>query len=301
MAEGEAPERGGGEAGEGSGTDRQGAASKVDEWRRYFRDRGLSAGDIPKALVVHEVRASRGIARGAAAQTGRGAGERGWSSGRCLGAPVPRAQHAPRVPPPCGVLRRGAAEASERARRAPVRAGDWPRVVCVELGRVLQRAAVQSARLALLRDAQRAVLCSRTTVRGGAPAARVGRGGGRLRQICSTALAARAVPSPVGPPPHATLCDAAAVEGGRSEMRRASQRACPPAARLHIGRRLDAWAVHIRRVPGLRAADKTRLVVSMAGESRCSGRSGPSRCVSRPLSLCAPPQDCRSSARMVCA
>jgi len=117
MAEGEAPERGGGEAGEGSGTDRQGAASKVDEWRRYFRDRGLSAGDIPKALVVHEVRASRGIARGAAAQTGRGAGERGWSSGRCLGAPVPRAQHAPRVPPPCGVLRRGAAEAPERARR----------------------------------------------------------------------------------------------------------------------------------------------------------------------------------------
>jgi hypothetical protein len=31
------------------------ASSKIDEWRRYFRDRGLSAGDIPKALVVHEV------------------------------------------------------------------------------------------------------------------------------------------------------------------------------------------------------------------------------------------------------
>jgi hypothetical protein len=31
------------------------SSSKIDEWRRYFRDRGLSAGDIPKALVVHEV------------------------------------------------------------------------------------------------------------------------------------------------------------------------------------------------------------------------------------------------------
>ena len=31
------------------------ASNKIDEWRRFFRDRGLSAGDIPKALVVHEV------------------------------------------------------------------------------------------------------------------------------------------------------------------------------------------------------------------------------------------------------
>ena len=30
-------------------------SSKVEGWKRYFRDRGLSAGDIPKALIVHEV------------------------------------------------------------------------------------------------------------------------------------------------------------------------------------------------------------------------------------------------------
>ena len=35
----------------------EGAASeKVEAWRSYFRDRGLSPADIPKALVVHEVR-----------------------------------------------------------------------------------------------------------------------------------------------------------------------------------------------------------------------------------------------------
>ena len=28
---------------------------RVEEWRQYFLDRGISAVDIPKALVVHEV------------------------------------------------------------------------------------------------------------------------------------------------------------------------------------------------------------------------------------------------------
>lgn len=35
-----------------------GAKSKADAWRTYFRDRGLSPSDIPKALVVHEVRSN---------------------------------------------------------------------------------------------------------------------------------------------------------------------------------------------------------------------------------------------------
>ena len=39
-------------------------------------------------------------------------------------------------------------------------------------------------------------------------------------------------------------------------------------AHPHVFRKLDAWAVHMNRVPGLQAADKTRLVVSMAGESQ---------------------------------
>ena len=34
-----------------------------------------------------------------------------------------------------------------------------------------------------------------------------------------------------------------------------------------VHRKLDKWAGALNRMPGLRSADKTRLVMSMAGES----------------------------------
>jgi hypothetical protein len=33
------------------------APSRIDEWRRFFRERGIAPHDVPLALAVHEVHA----------------------------------------------------------------------------------------------------------------------------------------------------------------------------------------------------------------------------------------------------
>ena len=184
VAQSEAPNGGSGEAGTGGETDMQGVARKVDEWRRYFRDRGLSAGDIPKALVVHEVRRAR--------------------QARWCGV----------VGGPCFAARRRPLSACGRFWCAQVIglawfATSWAVCYSVQPCRALSSRFFATRSEQFFAAAQRYATARQQSVRvvGGVLAALP------LRQICSAVRAASTVPSHVGLPPRAALCDAAAVEG----------------------------------------------------------------------------------------